>query len=96
MLGSISFAALSMAFSRHDALKDPSLRKGLVSMVRKRVPEVDVEDVVQATFADALSGENAPQDDEGFRRWVYGIAAHKVADRHRRTSREVLDVPENN
>lgn len=65
-------------------------------MVRARVAEGDVEDVVQATLADALAAEKAPDPAEEFRKWVFGIARHKIADLHRKAARVELtgDPPE--
>jgi DNA-directed RNA polymerase specialized sigma24 family protein len=65
----------------------------LVGIVRKRVPECDVEDIVQATLAEALS-PSAPSDESALQRWLIGVARHKIADRHRRGRRESFDLPE--
>ncbi len=70
-------------------LGTPELRAGLVRFVRGRVPDAEVEDVVQATLADALASERAPSDAEELRRWVYGIAKNKIVDVHRKGSREI-------
>jgi RNA polymerase sigma factor (sigma-70 family) len=63
-------------------------------MVRKRVPERDVEDVVQATLTDAVTSASRPEDPDALRRWIWGVARHKVADFHRRSRREEFDEPE--
>lgn len=63
-------------------------------MVRKRVPERDVEDVVQSTLVEALSSAHKPEEPEEMRKWIWGIARNKVADYHRRAKRETFDVPE--
>jgi RNA polymerase sigma factor (sigma-70 family) len=63
-------------------------------MVRKRVPERDVEDVVQSTLVEAISSATKPEDPEAMRKWIWGIARNKVADYHRRAKRETFDVPE--
>jgi DNA-directed RNA polymerase specialized sigma24 family protein len=73
--------------------KGDAFRRTLVGIVRKRVPERDVEDIVQATLAEALS-PSAPADDEARKRWLIGVARHKIVDRHRRGRRESFEVPE--
>jgi DNA-directed RNA polymerase specialized sigma24 family protein len=75
---------------RRAVLADPALRRSLTEMVRRRLPESDVEDVVQATLIEALASQSAPTADEGdaLKRWVFGIARHKVADFHRKSRRE--------
>jgi DNA-directed RNA polymerase specialized sigma24 family protein len=73
--------------------KGEAFRRTLVGIVRKRVPERDVEDIVQATLAEGLSPK-APADDDSLQKWLIGVAKHKIADRHRRGQRESFDVPE--
>ncbi len=73
--------------------KGPAFRRMLVGIVRKRVPECDVEDIVQATLTEALS-PSAPQEDAALQRWLIGVARHKIADRHRRARRESFELPE--
>jgi DNA-directed RNA polymerase specialized sigma24 family protein len=58
------------------------------------VPESEVEDIVQATLADAVESSHAPADPESFRRWIFGVAKNKVVDYHRRAGRETFEVPE--
>jgi DNA-directed RNA polymerase specialized sigma24 family protein len=70
------------------------LRAALVAMVRKRVPDSEVEDIVQSTLADALESPHAPQDAESLRRWIFGVAKNKVVDYHRRAGRETFELPE--
>ena len=45
-------------------LADPSLASALSRFVRARVPESEVEDIVQATLSDALQAEQHPEQDE--------------------------------
>ncbi len=81
--------------TREDALADPALRKSLEDFVRRRVPSSDVDDVVQTVLCDALIAPGRPQDPEGLRRWLLGIARHKVVDLHRRAHREPpAELPE--
>ncbi len=76
------------------ALTDPRFRRALTQMVRRRVPESEAEDIVQSSLAEALASERAPGEMDALRRFVWGIARHKVADFYRRARREKLDVPE--
>lgn len=72
---------------------DPALAAALARFVRTRVPEAEVDDIVQSTIADALASENAPANDAELRPWVFGIARNKVADFFRRNRREVPREP---
>jgi DNA-directed RNA polymerase specialized sigma24 family protein len=77
------------------ALANPKLRSKLISALRSKVPQGDLEDVVQATLADALASSHAPPNAEDIQRWVFGIARHKVADYYRKRHREQPgDLPE--
>jgi DNA-directed RNA polymerase specialized sigma24 family protein len=51
------------------------------------VPADDVDDVAQTVLCDALAAREVPSDPEELRRWVSGIARHKIADYHRRRGR---------
>jgi DNA-directed RNA polymerase specialized sigma24 family protein len=73
---------------------DPDLRSALVAMVRKRVPESEVEDIVQQALAEAIESPHAPQESESLRRWIFGVAKNKVVDYHRRAGRESFDLPD--
>lgn len=78
-------------------LADPKLTASLSHFVRARVPASEVEDIVQATIADALDAELHPEQDEEIVRWVHGICRHKVVDWFRRARREVprdLEAPD--
>lgn len=70
-------------------LTDPTLTAGLSHFVRARVPETEVEDIVQATLSDALQADHHPEEDEDIVRWVYGICRHKVIEWFRRMRREI-------
>nr|AYM54090.1 hypothetical protein [Byssovorax cruenta] len=72
----------------NDPLSDPALRRSLEGFVRRRVPASDVDDVVQTVLCDALAAQGRPRDPSDLRRWLLGIARHKVADVHRRAHRE--------
>jgi len=80
-------------------LSDPALAAALSHFVRARVPEPEVQDIVQSTLTAALDADDeaAPVDDEEIVRWVYGICRHKVVDWFRRARREVphdLEAPD--
>ncbi len=74
-------------------LADPGLRRAVEAAVRRRVRGDEAEDVVQATFTDVLAAPRLPDDDEEFRRFVFGVARNKVFDHFRRQKRdpETLD-----
>jgi RNA polymerase sigma factor (sigma-70 family) len=69
-------------------LADPALRRVLEDFVRRRVPAPDVDDVVQTVLCDALASRARPEGGEELRKWLLGIARHKVVDHHRRAVRE--------
>ena len=72
----------------------PDLRAALIAMVRKRVPDSEVEDIVQQALAEAIESPHAPQESEALRRWIFGVAKNKVVDYHRRAGRESFDMPD--
>lgn len=76
------------------AIADEALRRGLARMVGRRVPSSEVDDIVQTTLAEALTADSVPDDPSDLRRWLWGIARHKIVDAHRRRGRETYDVPE--
>src|SRR5262245_55514642 len=76
-------------------LADPVLRRHIEEFVRRRVPASDVDDIVQTVPCDALAATDPPKERNDVKRWVVGIARHKVADFHRRTHREPpTELPE--
>lgn len=78
-----------------NTLGDPALRRSLTDFVRRRVPAADVDDVVQTVLCDALAAPGRPADPAELRRWLLGIARHKVVDLHRRAHREPpAELPE--
>ena len=87
----------SDAFDEKRLLAEPTMRRMLEDFVRRRVPSSDVDDVVQTVLVEALASPARPRDAEELRRWLVGIAKHKVVDHHRRRSREaageIPDVP---
>jgi RNA polymerase sigma factor (sigma-70 family) len=72
----------------NDSLGDPALRRALADFVRRRVPAADVDDVVQTVLVEALAAPNRPRDPAELKRWLLGVARHKVVDLHRRATRE--------
>jgi RNA polymerase sigma factor (sigma-70 family) len=68
-------------------LADPALREALLKFARRRLPPGEVDDLVQNTLADALTSTSAPSEEADFRRWIRGIARHKIADAYRRRGR---------
>jgi len=57
-------------------------------MIRARVPSSEVDDLVQATLTDALDSNSVPLDTAELKKWVFGIARHKIVDFYRRARRE--------
>lgn len=55
--------------------------------VARRVPEVDVDDVVQEAFLRIQRGLSSLRDDQRFGPWVYQIARSAVADHGRSAAR---------
>lgn len=60
----------------------------LSEYIRKRVPESDVDDVVQTVLVEALASDRVPSEKAELRKWLTGVARHKIADHHRRAGRE--------
>jgi RNA polymerase sigma factor (sigma-70 family) len=89
-------AAPAFSIERPNAtrLADPALREGLLKYARGRLPPGEVEDLVQNTLTEALVAANAPSDLTDFRRWIHGIARHKIADSYRRRGRLPIPSPD--
>lgn len=68
-------------------------RDALLRYVSRRVPAHDAEDVVQSVLLEAATAAQRPDDPVSVRRWIWGIARHKVADHHRRVRREAPEAP---
>ncbi len=66
----------------------------MARMVRRRVPESDAEDIVQASIAEAFAAGKRDEDPDGLRRWVWGVARHKVVDHFRRRRRMEDELPD--
>ena len=80
----------ALSTTARDALEDPRFREALMRLVKRRVPAADVEDIVQSALAEAVLSEHAPRSDaDTLRRWIWGVARHKVVDFHRRPRAEL-------
>jgi RNA polymerase sigma factor (sigma-70 family) len=87
---------------RNLRLAEPGLMRDVEAAVRRRVRSDEADDVLQATWTDVLQATEVPNDPEEFRRFVFGVARHKVFDHFRRRSRELpsdfaddaVDAPE--
>lgn len=75
---------------RSVTLADPALHRALRRMITTRMAAADAEDVLQATLTDAIAATEAPESAHEIRKWVFGIARHKIADHHRRARRYEL------
>lgn len=74
--------------ARRTTLGSIEVRRMLTDFVRRKVPAADVDDVVQMVLLDALASTTAPEGDEALQKWLMGVARHKIADFHRKGSRE--------
>jgi DNA-directed RNA polymerase specialized sigma24 family protein len=74
-----------------ETLGRSELRSGLTALLRRRVPLQEVDDIAQTVLADALAANRVPTDPEELRRWLTGIARHKIADYYRRAARAQVD-----
>lgn len=82
-------------FDARDYLGSDELRTLVVRFVRRRVPEAEVDDVVQTILVAALEASSLPAAREELRKWVVGIARHKIADLHRGRRGHAVELPEN-
>jgi RNA polymerase sigma factor (sigma-70 family) len=71
-----------------DRLGAPETRRFLNDFVKRRVGESHVDDIVQTVLVNALESDNIPASESELRRWLTGIAKHKIADLHRKSGRE--------
>ncbi len=79
----------TMSDDRPDALLSaPETRRFLNDFVKRRVNASDADDVVQTVLCDALQAARIPDTNTEMRRWLTGIARHKIADLHRKAGRE--------
>jgi DNA-directed RNA polymerase specialized sigma24 family protein len=78
---------MSMGFVPGHQLGARDLRRNLTAMLERRLPREDVDDVAQTVLCDALQAERIPADPVELRKWLAGIARHKVADFHRSRAR---------
>ncbi|HEY4104420.1 MAG TPA: RNA polymerase sigma factor [Polyangiaceae bacterium] len=85
---SMAAQALTVQSQNSIRLADPTLREALLKLARRRLPAGEVDDLVQNTLADALASNSAPLEEAAFRRWVQGIARHKIADLYRSRGRQ--------
>lgn len=67
----------------------PETRLFLRNFVKRRVSDSDVDDVVQTVLVEALASGSVPETETEIRKWLIGVARHKVADLHRRGGREL-------
>lgn len=71
-----------------ELLADVELRRAVADFVKRRVAAHDVDDVVQTVLVEALASKGRPQGKDELRRWLLGVARHKVVDLHRKHHRE--------
>jgi len=69
-------------------LADRELHRLLEGFIGRRVPRSEVDDLVQTVLCDALAARRAPTRRADLRRWLVGIARHKIADHYRVAGRE--------
>jgi DNA-directed RNA polymerase specialized sigma24 family protein len=87
-----SYASVPSRAVAARAVADPRLRRELAAMVARRVDGSEVEDLVQATLAEALASPALPTPPEEVRRFVFWIAQQRLVDFYRRRSRKRREV----
>src|SRR5687767_4476132 len=58
--------------------------------IARRVPDVEVDDVLQEVFLRVESSVQALRDEERFGPWIYRVARNAITDSHRRRARQPL------
>jgi RNA polymerase sigma-70 factor, ECF subfamily len=58
--------------------------------IARRVPDVEVDDVLQEVFLRVESAVQALRDEERFGPWIYRVARNAIVDSHRRRARQPL------
>ena len=62
----------------------PAMRPWIRSVVAKRVPAAEVEDIVQEVYVAALAASELPEEPPRLRAWLFQVATRRVADHFRR------------
>ena len=70
-----------------ERLATPEIQQLVERVVRKRVPQSEVADMVQTVLLHALAAKAPPEEQEQLRKWVVGIARHKIADHYRQKNK---------
>ena len=94
--GEESKAAMSARIDAEQSklIASQEMRSLVEGIVRRKVPAQDVQDVVQTILMAALSSDKAPANKASLRKWLSGVARHKIADRYRRPNRDKLSATE--
>lgn len=75
-----------------DSLADPEILALVRRFVARRTAPRETDDLVQAILCEALAAPGRPRERERLRRWLVGLARHKLADLRRAPRREVLSA----
>ena len=62
----------------------PAMRPWIRSVVAKRVPAGEVEDIVQEVYVAALAAADLPDEPPRLRAWLFQVATRRAADHFRR------------